>query len=130
MKKQFYTWSQFEKDCDKLVKLISSKKGSLSAIYGIPRGGLVLAVRLSHKLNLPLVTDKSLISKSTLVVDDIADSGNTLESFSSKNKYITATLFYNLDSTCKPTYFSRKKEKWVVFPWEEEKTSRYDKTSI
>jgi len=128
MKKQFYTWNQFEKDSDKLAQLIKKNNKSISGIYGVPRGGLILAVRLSHKLDLPLVLERSSIKKNTLIVDDIADSGKTLKLFDKADKYITATLFYNRTSICKPTYFSRKKENWVVFPWEEEKTSRYDKT--
>ncbi|OGN00941.1 MAG: hypothetical protein A3B91_00210 [Candidatus Yanofskybacteria bacterium RIFCSPHIGHO2_02_FULL_41_29] len=130
MKKEFYSWNQFEKDCNKLAKLVKKSKQSLKAVYGIPRGGLTLAVRLSHKLELPLIVDGSLVNRSTLIVDDIADSGKTLILFCGKNKYITATLFYSPNSDCKPTYFSRKKEKWVVFPWEEEKTSKYDKTKV
>ena len=48
-------------------------------IYAIPRGGLPLAVSLSHRLNLPIIMNETEISPQTLVVDDIFDSGATLK---------------------------------------------------
>ena len=128
MKKQFYTWIQFESDCKKLAGLIKKSGHKFNSIYGIPRGGLIMAVRLSHMLGLPLIMHDSNIGKETLIVDDIADSGDTMIEFLGKKRYITATLFYNSTSKYTPTYFCRKKNGWVVFPWESEKTSRYDKT--
>ena len=38
------------------------------SIYGIPRGGLIPAVMLSHKLNLPMV---ETIGKNTLIIDEV-----------------------------------------------------------
>ena len=124
-----YTWKQFESDCNKLSGLIKKGGKKVDSLYGIPRGGLILAVRLSHKLDLPVIMHDSNIGEKTLIVDDIADSGDTMMEFlSNKKHYATATLFYNPSSKHAPTYFCRKKTGWVVFPWEEEKTSRYDKT--
>lgn len=128
-KKVFYTWKQFENDCDKLALIIKKSSSRFSSIYGIPRGGLIMAVRLSHKLDLPLIMYDSNIEKKTLIVDDIADTGNTMIEFLDKNKHTTATLFYNSDSKYTPTYFCRKKINWVIFPWEDEKTSKYDGTA-
>jgi len=128
-KKVFYTWKQFERDCDKLAGLIKKSGKKFDSLYGIPRGGLVLAVRLSHKLGLSVIMHNSNIGDKTLIVDDIADSGDTMMEFlSNKKRYATATLFYNSDSKHAPTYFCRKKTDWIVFPWEDEKTSKYDKT--
>ena len=39
------------------------------SVYGIPRGGLIPAVIISHKLKLPLV---QTIGRNTLVVDDMS----------------------------------------------------------
>ena len=126
--KQFYTWNQFESDCDKLTGLIKKSGKRIDSIYGIPRGGLILAVRLSHKLGIPIIMHDANIGKGTLIVDDITDTGETMMTFLGKKNHKTATLFYNPASKCAPTYFCRKKNGWVVFPWEDEKTSRYDKT--
>ncbi|HXK40877.1 MAG TPA: hypothetical protein VJ046_02130 [Candidatus Paceibacterota bacterium] len=127
-KKIFYTWKQFETDCDKLARIIKKSRSKIDSLYGIPRGGLILAVRLSHKLGLPLIMHNANVGKGTLIIDDIADSGDTMIEFLGRKKYATATLFYNKTSKYTPTYFCRKKTDWVVFPWEEEETSRYDKT--
>ena len=71
-----FTWEEF----DKSVELISykSKEWDLSGIYGIPRGGLCLAVALSHKLNLELLKEPK---NNILIVDDIYDSGKTLQRY-------------------------------------------------
>ena len=127
MEKEFYTWDNFEKDCDSLVRVIKESNARFKNIYGIPRGGLIPAVRLSHKLDIPLLSDKDIITKETLIIDDIADSGNTLAKLRDDiDTLTTATLFYSKNSIFKPTHYCRIKNKWVIFPWEEEKTSRYD----
>ena len=128
--KFFYSWDQFESDCNKIAGLIKKNGRKIDSLYGIPRGGLVLAVRLSHKLGLPLIMHNADIGKETLIVDDIADSGDTMIGFLGRKKYVTATLFCNPSSKYAPTYFCRKKTNWIVFPWEEEKTSKYDGTII
>ena len=56
--------------------------------------------------------------KNSLIVDDIYETGITLNSF----KNIEGATFYVLFSKIKPTwwktvYLSKKKE-WIVFPWE------------
>ena len=50
----YFTWREF----DKSVELIANKCKFLefSGIYGVPRGGLCLAVALSHKLELNLIS--------------------------------------------------------------------------
>ena len=58
-----------------LAKKIPFEVPLADSIYGIPRGGLIPAVMLSHKLGLPMV---ETIGKNTLVVDDMSDSGVTL----------------------------------------------------
>ena len=55
--------------------LISS--GKIRSVAGVPRGGLILAVLLSHQLGIPLVYVEEA-TPSTLLVDDLADTGETL----------------------------------------------------
>ena len=54
------------------------KNWKISNIYGIPRGGLCLAVALSHKLNIKISKKPT---KYTLIVDDIFETGMTLNNF-------------------------------------------------
>ncbi|MBI2640395.1 MAG: phosphoribosyltransferase [Candidatus Sungbacteria bacterium] len=124
--KYFYTWQELDKDIEKISKWAKDK--NFKSIYGIPRGGLVVAVALSHRLNLPLKLHTEEIDSLTLVVDDISDSGKTLLDFE-KNmnmKPAVATLFYHKDTKRMPDFFLREKKDWVVFPWEIEESSKYD----
>ena len=112
------TWALFDEATRKLAERIIALKGSgvVKSICGIPRGGLVVAVRLSHMLDLPLILHSKEIQPHTLIVDDIADSGKTLRKY--KNSLI-ATLYYNERSTVIPKFWIfKKKDKWIVFPWE------------
>lgn len=85
-----------------------------SGVFGVPRGGLVPAVMLSHKLSLPLI-DKP--NDRMLWVDDIIDSGKTLSYWSAKFPNATYTalmgpkesLAYAPRETCRS---------WYAFPWE------------
>ena len=113
---RYFTWSEFDKSVDYIAKQCKSLK--FSGIYGVPRGGLCLAVALSHKLNIQLI-EKPL--KNSLIVDDIFDTGITLSNF----KNIEGANFFVLVSKKKPIWWntvtlSYKKE-WIVFPWENKK---------
>ena len=70
----YFTWNDF----DKSVLHIANKCKSLelSGIYGVPRGGLCLAVALSHKLNINLISEPR---KNSVIVDDVYETGITLK---------------------------------------------------
>ena len=126
-----YTWNGFDKDVIKLTAKLQTFVDSklIKNIYGIPRGGLVVAVALSHLLNIPLVLEKRLISRKTLIVDDISDSGKTFEKIIKNKKYFGTLALYSTPWTRHiPTYYvrSKKQNNWIVFPWETIKTSKYD----
>ena len=109
----YFSWREF----DKSVEYIANKCKSLefSGIYGIPRGGLCLAVALSHKLKIKLISDPI---KNSLIVDDIYETGITLKTF----KHIEGAMFFVLFSKVTPTWWNSvhvsKKSEWIVFPWE------------
>ena len=129
--KEKYTWKQFDRDSKKIAKAFSYHQGIIRNIYGIPRGGLVLAVKLSHLLDVPILINVSRIGPETLIVDDIIDTGVTLKRVVGKRKHFaTAVLWWNPSSEYIPTVHSNKKEKgrWVVFPWETIGSSKYDRT--
>ena len=119
---RFFTWSDFDKSVDYISDQCKFMK--LSGIYGVPRGGLCLAVALSHKLNIKLI-EKPL--KNSLIVDDVFETGITLSNF----KNIEGANFFVLISKEKPIWwntvnFASKKE-WVVFPWENKKNELIEK---
>ena len=110
---QFVTWEQVTKFVDELAETLDTE--AVTGIYGIPRGGLIFAVMLSHKINKPLLMAPC---KNCIVLDDIADTGKTLQHYKDEGYHI-ATMFYHKQSLVKPHfYLYEKKDKWIVYPWE------------
>lgn len=100
---------------EKIKSQIENSNLPITNISGIPRGGLIPAVLLSHMLDLPYSTR---INANTLLIDDIADTGKTL---SNTVASYTATLVYKPHtSRVKPTFYAYKhtKDDWIVFFWE------------
>lgn len=123
-----YRWEEFDADCAKIAAWAKSRH--IKNIYGIPRGGLIAAVCLSHLLDLPVVLNRDDISRDTLIIDDIIDKGDTIERLLSAigEHHHVASLFYNKDAKHAPHFYARERTSWVLFPWETEQTSKYDDT--
>ena len=122
--KKFITWELYDAYIDLIVDWtkLGMSEPEIGAIYGLPRGGLPIAVSLSHKLGLPLLMNyydrKVVTNKKILVVDDIADTGKTLKDFDNKNNVIV-TFHYHKQSLVKPRFYCEDKDdKWIVYPWE------------
>ena len=117
-----FTWDEFDKSVAEIVN--KCKFLELSGIYGVPRGGLCLAVALSHKLKISLIKDPI---KNSLIVDDVYETGITLKT----HKNIEGAQFFVLFSKIKPTWwntvFISKKSQWIVFPWENTLNSQSDR---
>jgi len=120
-----YSYQEFSEDVHLLAKRIEAMNLDFKKIYGLPRGGLPMAVHLSNLLRLdlrlepinPEVWSREAAAK-ILVVDDIADSGETLKLFQDAGFFL-ATLFYNNKSLAVPQLWVREKdERWIDFPWE------------
>ena len=144
------TWEDFNKLTVSLVYDIkqSTDPTYYDLIIGLTRGGLPFAVQLSNYLNIPMDTldysskngngttnDKShlpnvshITGKRILLVDDLADSGNTLVEITNSleingnNKVETATLLTKKCSKLEPTFTATgtrsPTDEWIVFPWE------------
>ena len=117
----YFSWPEFDKSVEHIAN--KCKFLEFSGIYGVPRGGLCLAVALSHKLKLNLISEPI---KNSLIVDDVYETGITLNSF----KDIEGAMFFVLFSKIKPTWwdtvFISKKSQWIVFPWENTLNSKSD----
>jgi len=121
--KVFYNWEDIDGRVNDLCQRL--KHESFEAVYGVPRGGLIVAVLVSHKLGIPLITSlRDMYGKKFLVVDDIADTGRTLEKMKKLevcNGATFATLDYHKQSSVVPDHWiSEKGDKWIVYPWERE----------
>ena len=108
-----FTWSEFDKSVEKIAN--KCKFLEFSGIYGVPRGGLCLAVALSHKLKIKLISEPT---KNSLIVDDVYETGITLNTF----KGIEGAMFFVIFSKIKPSWWNTvhisEKSEWIVFPWE------------
>ena len=120
--RNYFTWQEF----DKSVEYIANKCKNLefAGIYGIPRGGLCLAVALSHKLKVKLISEPI---NNSLIVDDVYETGFTLNPL----RKIQGAMFFVLFSKKEPTWWntvniSQEKE-WIIFPWENSENTLYDK---
>ena len=117
----YFTWSEFDNSVEKIANKCRFRE--FSGIYGVPRGGLCLAVALSHKLKIDLISKPI---NNSLIVDDVYETGLTLTTF----KDIEGAVFFVLFSKIKPTWwntvFISKKSQWIVFPWENTLNSKSD----
>jgi len=113
--KLIMTWDAFDKLASRLIEHL--KDGRYSGVYGFPRGGLVLAVKLSHALNLPLLMAPA---KNCIICDDISDTGETLLKYQRSGDYTTATLLMRHGTDAVPAYIGEavSNQAWIVFPWE------------
>ena len=94
------TWQEVEdyvKSIEKHVAIAIDCPG----VYGIPRGGNVLATLISYYYDIPLLQAPC---RNCIVVDDIADTGETLLHYKSKGYFIT-TMFYHKQSLVVPDYY-------------------------
>ena len=118
--KTFITWDEMENLVDELCDKIPD--GVYEGIYAIPRGGLIIGVMMSHKLGLPLIDRlQSYYGKKFLIVDDIADTGKTLEKMKAEvyKEAHTATIHYHKQSLVEPSFWVEEKgDDWIVYPWE------------
>lgn len=141
---KYYTYEEFKQDTRELVKKVDNE--DYDAIVGIARGGLMLSHALSEALEIRnvqtlrtelydssvkrdnfLMHDYTLLEnlKRVLVVDDIADSGETLQKVIQhlEKRYPdvvleSATLFYKESSVYEPTYWVKEAKEWIEFFWE------------
>lgn len=125
MTKQDIDWDTIDHLINVIARKIIGSDADIHGVYGIPRGGLVPAVLLSHKLGVPLV---QTLKNHSLIVDDISDSGDTLAEVMKKTHYplspthklYTATIFERVNTTFKPDFVGKyiDYQDWIVFPWE------------
>ena len=74
MNKKFITWGDIDDAVERLAINITNSNIEIMAIGGLPRGGLIPAVMLYHKMNIPFVSQAYLaqIPGNILIVDDQA----------------------------------------------------------
>ena len=121
------SWAEYEILLEKLAKKMVLKNNISKSLYGIPRGGLIVAICLTHvNENFSLYPLSKLFRvnpvksdiDSIIVIDDIIDSGDTAHKFF--DYYELGTLFWRVGSSFEPDYYAEKLDSdvWIRFPWE------------
>jgi hypoxanthine phosphoribosyltransferase len=107
------SWFDFDQAVNTIVDRVAAQQ--FTGIHGIPRGGLVLAVALSHRLDQPLLP---LPQPGCLLVDDVYETGLTLAPY---RELVDCTTVVWV-SKAKPQWWQAVEvtdsREWIVFPWE------------
>tara|TARA_B100001113_G_scaffold108929_1_gene88249 strand:+ start:891 stop:1283 length:393 start_codon:yes stop_codon:yes gene_type:complete len=112
--KLYLSWSDIEKYVDKLCKRILLSNIPVNTVHGLKRGGYIPAVMISHQLKMPY---SEVVLKDTLVIDDICDSGETLNK--APGLYHAVLHYKPHTSIFQPTLWAKKTgDEWIVYPWE------------
>ena len=118
-----YDEKHFEMDLESLARQITLCDREYCGIYGIPQGGIPLAIALSISLGIPLVAQEELMDYDDeglqiLIVDDLIDSGKTIADWSG---YDRAVIGAKPDSPEQDgiIYSARQfPQEWIHFFWE------------
>lgn len=136
MQNKLVNWNEFEQTVEYFAQIIFEVENySDYVIYGKPRGGLALALALSHRTGLKMIEsiNDKLVHK-LFYVDDIIDTGGTFLASIKEGKLHTdncIALFWhkregwswlgsNADGN-RPHVFSFQNaatNDWIVYPWE------------
>ena len=147
------TWNQIYVMLLSQAEKIHQSGFKPDVVVGITRGGWVPARVLSDLLEIPdlatlgvefywgvaetrndpvLTQRVSAVvnGKKALLVDDVADTGKSLQLAKAHvlqqgaTEVRIATLYYKPLSETKPDYYEKETHRWVVFPWETKETIR------
>ena len=148
MEKEFYNWKAIDSLSRQLAWKIINSGFKPQILVAVIRGGLFPALIISHELdNKELyavkcihykdlkhqkaelvfqqdIPKKLCKGKRVLIIDEVADSGESLELIKKilkkqKPKSIkTAVLHKKSGSIHKPDYFMEETKAWIVYPWE------------
>ncbi len=128
--KKFISWEEIDTLVDSLSAQIildckkngTTPKERYKGIYALQRGGLIPGVMLSHRLDIPMIDRlQSYYGREFLIIDDIADTGETLSHMRAEvfRTARTATLHYHRQSKVVPNFWvDEKGDDWIVYPWE------------
>ena len=106
MEYDIITWENINEAIEIIAKQIEDTKIHYEVLYGLARGGLVPAVMLSHRLNIPMVLN--------------------MEYFDEQKFDIAALFVREHTSKVKPKYSYKNinHNNWLLFPWETKDSSK------
>lgn len=150
-KKRFYPWEEFLPDMyQRIIPQLLPRAKEFIGVLGLPRGGLNMAVIISHQLEIPLVLwgqpdptipmdDAALAEKRgapyqnnmTMYVSSwpldtriliVDEIADTGRRLAPYKNHFIVTLFYHRQSIVIPNIWLHEKrdDEWIVFPSEKE----------
>lgn len=119
------SWADFDAAVERLAAAIAvgPSGAGFRGVYGVPRGGLVLAVALSHRLRLPLLT---AAQPGALVVDDVFETGRTLAPFQALEGCRVAVWISKVEPRWWQAAEVTSAPDWLLFPWEDRAKAEAD----
>jgi hypoxanthine phosphoribosyltransferase len=120
------SWKEVTGGLENIIRW-AARGPAIKAVYGIPRGGTILAVMFSHMLDgLEVVFDPHAYENGSgeglLILDDIAETGFMMRrAAEALSESCRATLFKRAtaDADCYSAFIMHGgNNQWLVFPWE------------
>ncbi|WP_300080202.1 phosphoribosyltransferase [Propioniciclava sp.] len=148
--KEVLTWERFGSACRELAQQVADSGFCPEVIIAVARGGLLpggalsyaLGVKLSDAINVEFYTDvhetlpdpvllapmldtENIRGRRLLVVDDVVDSGRTLELVLDLLREVgaearSAVLYAKPTTIMEPDYVWKSTDLWIAFPWSAE----------
>ena len=109
------TWEDLEVEADRIA---DTWRGKVSAVYGIPTGGVPLALMVASRIGVPMANDWH-IGSAILVVDDLIDTGRTMSKYGGST--FRDAAFRKPYSPIALAPRARVMDEWLWFPWEHDK---------
>lgn len=139
-----YSWMRFKVDAENLSQIIKTRNKKITGILAITKGGLIPAYFIAKKLGINIVKTLCISSykdkkrggithhkidgfseeiknpENWLVIDDIADSGATLNFVRKLYPKIKTATIWTKENINKPDYYppANLAKSWIRFPWE------------
>jgi hypothetical protein len=148
IKKEKLSWNDIEEMCRDISSKIRKKRIKPDIMVAVSRGGLIpgrimssylknrnLSVirvqfyaRQGERAKKPIIveeTNSNVKGRTLLVIDDVLETGKTLELVrdyfndkGAKKVYLAVLIKKNKKQRLKPDFYSRTSDKWIVYPWE------------
>ena len=124
-------WNTYHQYIDMLYDKIEEDTDSHEYRYiaGVDSDDAIVAVHLSHKLNIPVISNMDLLSfiknitdtTDVLVVSNVVETGKKFKMIASQigSGFDTAALFVDKKALWKPTYYVEIPKTYIYFPWQQ-----------
>lgn len=110
-------WNEVATGAARLANRWSKRieSGEITSVFGVPRGGVPVALLVRETAALPIVEYPSL---HTLIVDDLIDSGATAARWFERGLAYFDALYRKPHSPTEFAPYAEQVDRWLVFPWE------------